>query len=315
MSGFHTILRSVTLPLAVASVLVCVPQQAAAQENLYENTEIFLLATVDPANNYVGAPLCYSVKLYSTNPSIEYARPLSSPRFEGFEAINYPRVRSRRDGNIQREMFDGKSYYTVVLDDMMLVPSEAGKWSITGGEYIIGVNEYSLYSDPFWGTVRRLHPAEYPAKAPDMTVRVKKLPSGAPKGFSGAIGNYHIQSILPDGPISPEEEATVIFRIRGTGDLKSAVMPDVAVAFPEDVELKSVSQDLQTWQQENAVMSEMTLECTFVPLAEGDIKIAPVDFTFLNPETGKYVKTASDAVYFTATRPSLPSAPPVYHEI
>lgn len=291
------------------------PTEAAAQDNLYENTELFLLTTVSPDYVYVGAPLCYSVKLYSTNPSIEYARALSYPRFDGFQTISYPRARSGRHSNIIRETYKGKTYYTVVLDDVMLVPSASGTQTVSGGEYIIGVNEYSLYSDPFWGTVRRLQPAEYPAKAPDVKVKVRSLPSGAPKNFSGAVGDYQIQAILPDGPIAPSEEATIIFRIRGKGDLKSATMPDIASAFPEGVELKSISENLQTWQQEDAVMSEMTLECTFVPISEGDVKIAPVEFTYLNPATGKYGKSYSEAVYFTVTRPELPSAPPVYHEI
>lgn len=280
-----------------------------------EETRLFLVESVTGGNLYVGQPICYSVKLYSTNPSIEFARPMTRTSFSGLRQVRFPKARTGRTNTVRRETYKGKEYYTVVLDDVMLLAPQAGAYSIKGAEYVIGINEYSLYSDPFWGTVRRLEPSEYPVKAGDMKVKVKDLPPKAPQGFSGAIGEFTVKSVLPEGPIAPNQEATVLFQVKGKGDLREAAIPDVASSFPPTVELKSVARDIRTWQQDDAVKSELTLECTFVPLEAGDIVISPVGFEYFSPAAGKYRSSKSEAVFFSAIRPELPKAPPVIHDV
>lgn len=281
----------------------------------YEDTQLFLVVSITEGNLYVGQDICYSVKLYSTNPSIEFARPISRADFSGLKQVQFPKARTGRNSDIQKETYKGKEYYTVVLEDVMLRGSDAGSYTLKGSEYVVGVNEYSLYTDPFWGTVRRMQPAEYPVKVGDLKVKLKSLPAKTPEGFSGAIGEFSVKSVLPEGPIAPKAEATVIFKIRGTGDLRDTRLPDVSGAFPEGVELKSISRDLQTWQQDNKVMSELTLECTFVPEEEGDLVIAPISYISFSPKAGKFVTGKSEAVYFTAKRPELPSKPPVIYDV
>lgn len=280
-----------------------------------EDTQLFIVESVTEGNLYVGQPICYSVKLYSTNPSIGFARAVDSPDFSGLVPVRLPKARTGRNSGIQKETYKGKEYYTVVLDDVMLLASQGGSYAVRGAEYVIGINEYVLVSDPFWGTVRRVQPAEYPVKARDLKLKVKNLPAKAPQDFSGAVGEFSIKSILPEGPIAPGQEATVLFRIIGAGDLREIAVPDVTSAFPDNVELKSVSRNLQTWQQDDAVMSELTLECTFVPESEGDVVISPVSFVFFSTAKGKYVTSESEAVYFSAVRPALPQAPPVIHDV
>lgn len=297
------------LPLSVSG------QRSRSQQSVdeYENTQLFVVESVSEMPKYVGQIVNYSVKLYSTNPGIEYARAVTETRLEGFTRI--PVTKSSFFGSgISRETYKGKPYYTVVLDEQLLVADTPGNCMIKGAEYIIGVNEYQLYRDPFWGQIRRLQPSEYPVKAKDMKMKVRSLPK-APAGFSGAIGEYTVKAVLPEGPISPDGEADILFYISGTGDLRTLETPDVTAAFGSDVELNNVQKNSRTWAQDGDVKSELTIECEFIPLKEGELTIAPFSFTFFNPAKGKYVTVKTDPVKFTSKRPDLPSAPKVIHDI
>lgn len=300
--------------LILLAILASLSAGASENKNEYSDTELFIITSLSDKNLYVGVPVCFSVRLYSTNPSIDFARPVSRPVFDGFERTRIPVARTNRYHQATKEVYKGKSYYCVWLEDVVLIPKQSGSFTIKGEDYIIGVNEYEVFSDPFWGTVRRAVPAEYPVKGEKIKVKVSSLPSSTPKDFSGAVGEYRIQASVPKVAYKGDSE-TLIVQVSGQGDLSGVDLPDLLSRFPAELGVRSVSQECHTYLEEGVVRSDLTFECGFSPLKEGIITIPPLTFVYFDPENKKF-ETAKSSAIELEIRTGVPDGKrPEYKEI
>lgn len=280
----------------------------------YSDTQVFLITSLSDKNLYLGVPVCFSVRLYSTNPSIDFARPVSRPSFDGFERTRIPMTRTDRYHSVTRENYKGKTYYCVWLEDVVLIPRETGNFTISGEDYIIGLNEYEVFSDPFWGTVRRAVPVEYPVKGEKIKVKVSAIPGKAPSEFSGAVGEFQISVSLPDQTYKGEMQ-TLLVRISGQGDLSNVELPNLIGQFPSQLGVKSVSQECTTYLEEGVVRSELTFECGFQPLSEGKLTIPSLSFVYFDPLQKKYMTTKSNSIELEVKSGLPSSGKPIYQEI
>ncbi len=74
------------------------------------------------------------------------------------------------------------------------------------------------------------------------------------------------------------------------------VLPEYNEAFTEGTRLKSFSENRNQYIDKGCLVSEVKLECTFIPTSRENAFIGPVRFMFFNPETGKYQKVESEKV-------------------
>ncbi|MCM1291586.1 MAG: hypothetical protein NC201_05170 [Prevotella sp.] len=286
------IYKLINLIIVVFGTAACMSAQG---ESKFEDTEVFTITSLSSKNLYVGVPVCYSVRLYSTNPSIDFVRPISKNHFEGFDIKQFPTLRTDRYHHINKEIVKGRTYYTVWLEDIILVPQSVGDFNIKGEDFIAGINEYQVYSDPFWGTMRRAVPSEYPIKGQDMKVKVSNFPSNQPKNFSGATGVYSVK-VNVNKIVAKEDEAVMVVRISGQGDLSDVDLPNLLSQFPNSLGVKSVSQDCNTYMENGVLRSDLYFECGFSPIQEGIIKIPAITFTYFNPDKKKFVTAESEPI-------------------
>lgn len=298
----------------MALCLCCAFGSSAQTDTDMENTEIFTVVSLSEENVYTGVPVCFSVRLYSTNPEIDFVRPVTHPDFAGFDVRRYPMAHTNRYSRISREKFNGKMYYAVWLEDVVLVPKEPGTFTIESGNYVAGINEFEIFSDPFWGTVRRAVPAEYPVKGDKIKIKVKALPSKAPAGFSGAVGEYDITASVPRSA-AKGDRGTIYIQVYGEGDLSGVDMPDLMSKFPSGLGIKSVSQDVDSYIENGTIHSRLTFECNFSPISDEAIVIPEIPFVYFNPRTKKYETKNSPPVEIRVEKSSPYGDRPTYQEI
>lgn len=282
--------------VALAAWIICfvavVPSIAAKNKN----SDIFLKAEVSEKNPYEGEAVRITYNLYSKTADIGYAQRNEEFKISG----DYPDSfisPLQIDQQGRRVMVEGEEYVVFPLESYIVSLDKKGNYSYTGGTFEIGVNYPVVYNDPFWGKRRGYKTEKIFLDAPDVSLKVKKIPdSKSDDDESTSVGSYSISAMVPPGDIILDNPARVVITLKGHGLLGKDVLPQYADAFNgEDVRLKSMSENRKTYFDGRNVVSELTLDCEFIPLAK-EVVIAPVSFRFFNPETGKYEETHSSPV-------------------
>ena len=119
-----------------------------------------------------------------------------------------------------------------------------------------------------------------------MTVRVKPLPS-RPANFSGAVGDFDVQSYLTNADVMQGQPVAYRVRVRGKGIPDFIGAPD----FPE-LDWAAVAEPALTLVLPDKT-NDWTLDKVFsyeiTPVVAGKHEIPPVAFVYFDPERGNYV--------------------------
>ena len=244
---------------------------------------------------YVNQCVGMTILLYSEYPDISYFREVNAPRLEKGE-LGYI-TRSKFNSRSRKETFDGKEYWVIPVAQYYVMLKEAGKYTITGGEYDAGLNVPVLYDDPFYGRIRGVDTRNVKLSLEKSSFKVKNLPKVDDAfPFSGAVGEFEVETIIPRGDIIVNEEATAIIVLKGKGLLGDDVLPEYREAFGQNMKLKSFSERNDVFQDSSGIISEKEMECVFIPESREDCEVGVVRFGYFNPKTGKYEVAESSPV-------------------
>ncbi|MEO8605457.1 MAG: BatD family protein, partial [bacterium] len=114
---------------------------------------------------------------------------------------------------------------------------------------------------------------------------VQPLPAPEPADFSGAVGQFTLESTLtPEAP-QTGEPVTWTLRLSGTGNWPSVSLP--ARAVPADLRTLQPKphSEFADGERFHGAMSE---DLVLVPSQPGELALAPVRFVFFNPASGQY---------------------------
>lgn len=242
---------------------------------------------IDSSKVYEHQPVTATVTLLSESPDISFVNRISNPEVEnaGFEMIRNVRVPS----NPARRQIDGKSYYEFPVDAFVFSLSEKGNWLIKAPAYRVGVAERVIVEDPFWGRIPSTRTKSVDLSPKDIKLKTISVPDARKgEGFSGSVGEFKVETVIPKGDIFVGEEATAIVVVSGPGFIAESVMPEYRSAFDHSMRLKSVSESRSEKLVDGKYFSELTLEITFIPESRLNLEIGPVSFDFFNPVSGHH---------------------------
>ena len=164
-------------------------------QNQIAKDDILLRAVVSRTSVYKGEPLRVTFKLYERVPVVGY-NDVKFPSFNGFWAQELNTDNARR----QRETFNGKVYETLVTKEYLLYPQQAGTLVIEPAE-LTAVAQVVVPGrrnvDPFFGGGPDFVNVPRKVQSPRINIAVKPLPAGAPASFSGAVGSFTMDAVLP----------------------------------------------------------------------------------------------------------------------
>ena len=256
---------------------------------------LFITAELSNNNPYEGEAAVLTYMLWARSADIGFARRVDETSFfkdgEGYIAP------LEIDNRGYRRTLDGETYFVFPLESYVVAADGKGSFRFKGGSFDVGVNYPVVYEDPFWGRRRGYKTDERRILIPELAFKVRSLPAPDIKNDETAtVGNFTVSTLVPPGEIILEEPARAIITLKGRGLLGSEVLPQYAEAFKgENIKLKSMSEGRRTYYDGKSVVSELTLDCEFIPM-EKEVVIGEVSFRFFNPTNGRYEKVSSSPV-------------------
>lgn len=242
--------------------------------------DVFVRIILNKSHAYEQEAIVCTIKLY-TKYSISSFIPTTQPAFDGFliEEVNLqPQLN-------EVEHYNGQNYMTAVLKQCVMFPQKSGKLTINSGKYDVTVVQHERFGG-FWGGTRPVE-REIKVSSNSASINITPLPSPQPEGFTGAVGTFTIDSKLNTTTFRTNEAASLIYTIKGTGNIKSIKDPEID--FPSEFEQYTPVSDIDTHVSGNNVTGSMTVEYTFVPQNIGDFTIGADQFVYFDPSTAKYV--------------------------
>lgn len=292
--------RSVTVAISALAALL-LPLLSPAQRNdradseEFEKPELSIECRLATQDFYERQPVAMVLTLVSSTPNIQFADPVSLPKlkkgsFDTFQTITPA-------GNAYEEKVGGKTRYCFPLNAYMITLADKGKYELEGGEYRVGVYFPVVVRDPFWGSRRSRKVVDYTVSVEKESFKVKGLPPIPDNiDFSGSVGEFTIETVVPPGDIFLDEEATAYVILRGSGMIAESTLPEYRDAFKDGVKLKSVTESRDEGHADHKMMSEIRLECTFIPTERDNAWIGEATFDYFNPVTKKYETARSKPV-------------------
>ena len=262
--------------------------ESAAQSKVAKD-DILLRAIVSRTSVFKGEPLRVTFKLYERVPVVGY-NDVKFPSFNGFWAQELNTENARRE----RETFNGKVYETLVAKEYLLYPQQAGTLVIEPAE-ITAVAQVVIQSrrslDPFFGSGHDFVNVPRKVQSPRINVTVKPLPAGAPASFSGAVGSFAMDAVLPPDRLAANSAATYTVKISGTGNLTFVQAPKLTL--PASFEQYNVKTTESINASAAGISGYRQFEYPFIARAEGTYDVEPVEFSYFDPARMQYMTLRS----------------------
>ncbi|MFH1277541.1 MAG: BatD family protein [Candidatus Eisenbacteria bacterium] len=244
----------------------------------------FLRTFVDKDEAFIGEQVTLTFRLYQR---VRFAGDpeYSPPSSEGFWAEDLPP---------QRRFYDEVRGTNYLVNEVKtaLFPTRPGRLVI--GPATLRYQEDTFFSsDPFdllRGGLRggRRRPVQETLRTDSLAVTVKPLPAGGrPAGFEGAVGSFRLRAELDKDSVAANEPVTLTVTLEGEGNVQAARLPDPAA--PETFKVYDSGSATETSKEDYRVRGKKTYTRVFVPRYGGDYTIAPIAFTFFDPDAGGYV--------------------------
>lgn len=256
--------------------------------NEVSSKDVFIRIILNKSSAYKEEAIECTMKLYTKFESISGISAQSPPTFDGFLI--------EEDNNIAQitdtEHYNGQNYLTAVLKKYIIFPQKTGKLTINSGKYDINVVQYERVNMGYFSTSRPVEKTVH-VNPGNLTVNILPLPEPIPDDFSGAVGNYRLESDLSSTSLRTNEAATLTLKITGSGDIK--YIKDPEVSFPDEFELYTPKNESNCHIAGSSMSGSSTFEYTFIPQAVGDFTIPEYRFVYFNPATRKYETLVSPA--------------------
>lgn len=243
--------------------------------------DVFVRIILSKSTAYEQEAIECTIKLY-TKYSISSFMPTKQPSFDGFliqELDLQPALN-------EVESYKGQNYMTAILKKCIIFPQKSGHLTINSGNYDIKVVQYDTVNMGFF-SVRNPQERSIKVSSNSAGIEIKSLPFPQPDGFTGAVGKFSIDSRLVGNNFRTNEPATLIYTIKGTGNIKYVKEP--VIDFPSEFEQYTPKSDIDAEVNGSNVSGTMTIEYTFVPQSVGDFHIGSDTFVYFDPSTKEYV--------------------------
>ncbi len=264
----------------------------AAQTGTVSSDDIFMVMELSKNDVMVGETVTATLKLYQRVNLVGF----ENVRFPSFNGCWSQETQAPSNLQFKRESRNGKIYNTAVLRSWNIIPQQPGNISIDPAELVCLVNirvsrpsTGSIFDDFFqndYQTVRKR------VTSAAQTLRVSRLPDGAPDSFGGGVGRFNMTAALSRDELSVHEASSLEIRVTGSGNI--ALLSAPKVNFPSDFEVYDV--------KTSDIPGGKLFEYPFIPRSHGEFTISPVEYSYLDISTRKYVTLRSGAINLSVQR-------------
>jgi len=265
--------------------------------------EVFLEATVDNTNPYMGEQIIVSYRLF-TKVAISSMSINKLSSFGGFWSKNITDENQRLSQTT--EHINGEEYVVAEIRKIALYPQMTGDLVIEPMELecIAQIrqqnnsqrNSRSFFDDffnsPFGGNVYNVNKS---LKSEPLKIKVKPLPlKNKPSEFNGAVGKLAVRSKIDKTELKVNDAINFSVTISGKGNIE--LIDELNVLFPPDFEVydPKITNNIKTTN--TGVSGSRKFEYLLIPRNSGQFVIEGVEFTYFDVLEKKY-KTSRTSKY------------------
>lgn len=243
------------------------------------NQPVFLQTNVSNTNPYINEQVNLTVKMYSRDLGLlNRKRNFRQGKLEGLS----PKMVTSRPETIKQEMVSGKPYFSEEIVKYNLFPQRPGRIEID--PFSVDILVSGIY-----GT------EAYEIKSNPIVITAKDLPTeGKPSNFVGAVGDYKLKTSINKKELAVNESANLNIEISGKGNFNTVIIPEIKT--PKNLETYAPKKKNNFKALEDGMKGSVSTEVVVVPEYGGDYTIAPVEFSYFDPEKEKYITLKSDAM-------------------
>ena len=258
-------------------------QGSSSSAGQVSGEDMFMRLSLSKRNVMVGETITATLKLYQ-RVNIAGFEDARFPTFNGFWSQE---VQAPTNIEFHRENVDDKIYNAAVLRSWNLVPQKAGDITIDAAELVCLVNVRtprastgsifdSFFQDDYQTIRKRVSTSP-------VTVHVSGLPAGAPASFGGGVGSFKMSASLTRDSLKTHDAASLRVTVTGSGNTSLLEAPKIS--FPPDFEVYDV--------KVSDVSGGKAFEYPFIPRSHGDFVIGPVEYSYFDIASRKYVTLRS----------------------
>ncbi len=251
------------------------------------NEKLFLKASVSKTSAYEQEALVYTVKLYSSYAPIKFIGATEAPKFDGFVVEESDETSK----SLHYETYNGQEYATAIIARYIIFPQMTGKLTVMGNTYTVSTDEQEYYDDPYFRMLTVRRPIQLNVTPNDLVIDVKPLPTPQPVDFSGGVGQFSISSSLPSASLKTNQPASIVYEVKGSGNIKYVKLPDLNNLYPKQLEVFSPTTQVEAVSKGATVTGSVKFDYSFTPLEMGQYQIPEVSLVYFDPSTGKYEKS------------------------
>lgn len=264
-----------------------------------DGTDVFIKAITDQRNPYQGEQVIVTFKIYTKVPVSQYSIKKQSS-LQGFwtKDLMGPDSKPKQD----RQIINGEEYVVADIQKTALFPQRSGELTIDPMELeiIAQIRKqnnrrqsdpfFDFFNDPFFsGTYQNVKKV---LKSNPVTINVKPLPAnGKPVSFSGAVGNFTINSGIDRMEVKANDAITLKYTVQGSGNLE--LIDKLNIEFPPDFEVydPKITNNIQTGS--NGISGSRSFEYVIIPRNAGNFTIKPVEFSYFDLKKNNYVTVST----------------------
>lgn len=266
-------------------------QQNSGDDGTVSGNDVFLRASVDKTNVFLGESIVVTYKLYTKVQLINYAVS-KAPSLNGFWSQD---MQMPAQLDLKSEVRNGVQYGVGEIKKVVLFPQQSGTLTLDPmeGECIARIktkyrrsnDPFDIFNDPFFGG-GNIRDVKIGVRSEPVKITVKALPPGAPSSFTGTVGKFNFDASLDKNKTKVNDPVTLKIKISGRGNISLVDMPKIN--FPPDLETydPKISDNFST--NLSGSSGSKTFEYLLIPRHEGNYKIDPIEFSFFNLEKKNY---------------------------
>lgn len=297
-------------------------------ENVKEkiSKNLFIKATVDKHNCYVGEPVLATFKLFTRLDS--ESKVVKRPSLNGFSVVD---MEEPETGFFSKEMYNGKMYNCYLIRKVQLFPLQSGELVIEPVEVenlvrLIKANTRSLKETNTWldAVMEKMKEADVASgdvleerivlKSDSLKVKVLDLPEkNKPESFNGAVGTFSMEASLLEKSIAANDYATLRVVIKGKGNLPMITAP--VVSWPSGVDSFDAKLNEQLDKHTAPISGTKTFDIPFSVSRTGPFTIPKINFTYFDEHTKTYHTITSDSMQLNVTAAVKRKAPVFKNEV
>lgn len=264
-----------------------------------EMANLFIEAKPDKEQAYPGEQVTVTYRLFTrVNLSIEN---IEYPKSVGFwnEDLRVTQTVRFKDTQIQ-----GVGYKVATLYKAAMFPTQTGRLTIAPMTVTCNVDKPNrkrpggVFDDPFFNSMFRETQRQF-ILSDSLFIDVSSYPDEPPADFTGAVGQFEIESWVDTPNVKVNEAITYKVRVKGTGNSNQFNLGEIS--FPQNMEVFPPALSFKRDEFRDDLTGVQQLDYILIPRSAGNFRLHPVTLTYFNPEVEKFITARSNSVPITVS--------------